>query len=171
MAAGSSRDTFDDAGLAAGAGFELKSAPGHLLRRNHQRSYELFTQRVGDVVTRQQFALLVALSQRPGASQNDLVGATGMDKSTLKEMLGRMVTRGWVERQRDPSDNRAWMMRITSEGRALVDDLIPKVAAAQRDILAPLPEADRPFFMHCLRVLLGLEDPSGGRDDRRDELA
>ena len=166
-----SDENLDTVPAEAGARFDLMSAPGHLLRRNHQRSYELFTQRVGDTLTRQQFALLVALSQRPGASQNDLVGVTGMDKSTLKEMLGRMVTRGWVERQRDPSDSRAWTMRITADGRALIDDLAPKVAAAQRDILAPLPEADRPFFMRCLRVLLGLEDGSAGRDDGRDQLA
>jgi DNA-binding MarR family transcriptional regulator len=141
------------------ASFDLLAAPGHLLRRNHQRSYELFTQRVGDIATRQQFAMLLALAQRPGCSQNELVAATGMDKSTLKEMLGRLVARGWVERRRDPNDSRAWAMSITAEGRALVEELVPKVAAAQADILAPLPEADRPFFLHCLRVLLGIEGP------------
>lgn len=138
--------------------FDLLSAPGHLLRRNHQRSYELFTQRVGDAATRQQFALMLALAQRTGCSQNELVAATGMDKSTLKEMLGRLVARGWIERRRDPNDSRAWTMRITDEGRATVAELVPKVAAAQDDILEPLPVADRPFFLRCLRVLLGMED-------------
>lgn len=138
-------------------GFDLLSAPGHLLRRNHQRSYELFTARVGDVLTRQQFALLVTLTQRPGSSQNELVAATGMDKSTLREMLGRMVARGWVERERDPDDSRAWTMRATAAGHSLVEELAPKVQAAQRDILAPLPTEDRAFFMKCLRILVGLE--------------
>lgn len=137
--------------------FDLLSAPGHLLRRNHQRSYELFTARVGDAVTRQQFALLLALAQRPGSSQNDLVGATGMDKSTLKELIGRLVGRGWVERGRDAADSRAWTMVVTSSGRALLDELLPRVAAAQRDILEPLAEADRAIFMRCLRVLIGLK--------------
>jgi DNA-binding MarR family transcriptional regulator len=139
------------------ASFDLLSAPGHLLRRNHQRSYELFTQFVGEAATRQQFALLVTLAQKPGSSQNELVASTGMDKSTLKEMLGRMVARGWVERTRDPTDSRAWTMRVLPEGRALLEQLVAKVAAAQREILAPLPEKDRPFFMHCLRVLAGID--------------
>lgn len=147
------------------ASFDLLAAPGHLLRRNHQRSYELYTQRVGDGPTRQQFALMLALAQRPGCSQNELVAATGMDKSTLKEMLGRLVARGWVERRRDPSDSRAWTMRITDDGRSVVEDLIPKVAAAQADILAPLPEADRPFFLHCLRVLLGSGTVADGKGE------
>ena len=43
------------------SGLRLLETPGHLLRRNHQRSYEIFTELVGDDVTRQQMALLVAL--------------------------------------------------------------------------------------------------------------
>ncbi len=143
------------------AAFDLHTAPGHLLRRNHQRSYELFSARVGDVMTRQQFALLLTLAQRSGSSQNELVGATGMDKSTLKEMLGRLVLRGWVERERAPADNRAWTMRVTPAGRALLAELVARVAAAQRDILAPLAEADRPVFIRCLQTLLGIGAPMG----------
>jgi DNA-binding MarR family transcriptional regulator len=137
--------------------FDLLRAPGHLLRRNHQRSYELFAQRVGDGVTRQQAALLIALSQRPGASQNDLVGETGMDKSTLKELLGRMAERGLVERLRHPADSRAWALHLTPAGLRVLAEVMPLVEAAQRDILAPLPEAQRPVFVRMLRVLAGLE--------------
>jgi DNA-binding MarR family transcriptional regulator len=140
--------------------FNLLDAPGHLLRRNHQRSYEIFARHVGDDVTRQQIALLIALAKKPGASQRELVEETGIDKSTLKEMLGRMVTRGWVTRERDPQDSRAWTMRITPCGEMLLAERINAVAAAQREILAPLPVADRDFFVRCLRVLIGHEEPA-----------
>ncbi len=139
------------------ASFDLLHAPGHLLRRNHQRSYELFTRRVGDGMTRQQAALLIALSQLPGATQNDLVAETGMDKSTLKELIGRMVSRGLVERLRHPADSRAWALHLTPAGLRLLTEVLPKVEAAQQDILAPLPEAQRPEFVRMLRVLAGLE--------------
>lgn len=137
--------------------FQLMEAPGHLLRRNHQRSYELFTQMVGSDVTRQQIALLIALSQKPGASQNELVGLTGFDKSTLKEMLGRLVAKGWVDRDRDPEDSRAWKMHVTTAGRALLDERMDKVRAVQAEILAPLPEDLRPLFLRCLQILIGAE--------------
>lgn len=140
------------------AHFDLLSAPGHLLRRNHQRSFEIFQKHVGDGITRQQFALLLALSQRPGASQKDLVAATGIDKSTLKEMLGRMVPRQWVARERDPNDSRAWTIQITEDGQRILTDYIDKAEAAQREILAPLAPADRALFMHFLRTLLGKEE-------------
>lgn len=137
--------------------FRLLDAPGHLLRRNHQRSYEIFARLVGDDVTRQQIALLIALSQHPNASQNDVVQATGFDKSTLKEMLGRLVARGWVLRERDPKDQRAWRMNVSDAGWAVLEQRFDAVAAAQEEILQPLPETLRPLFIRCLRILIGLE--------------
>jgi DNA-binding MarR family transcriptional regulator len=134
--------------------FDLLSAPGHLLRRNHQRSVDIFARNVGADVTRQQIGTLIALEKHPGASQRDLVEETGIDKSTLKEMLNRMVARGWVARKRDARDSRAWTMSLTDEGRALLLDRIDKVEAAQHEILEPLSEADRETFMRCMRVLL-----------------
>jgi DNA-binding MarR family transcriptional regulator len=136
--------------------FALLSAPGHLLRRNHQRSVDIFTRHVGTDVTRQQIGTLIALEKNPGASQRELVEATGIDKSTLKEMLGRMVKRGWVRRERDPNDSRAWTMHLTAEGLGLLIDRIDKVEASQKEILAPLPEQDRAIFLRYLRELTGL---------------
>jgi DNA-binding MarR family transcriptional regulator len=137
--------------------FNLLDAPGHLLRRNHQRSYDIFTRHVGDDVTRQQIALLIALTKQPGSSQRDLVDATGIDKSTLKEMIGRMIARGWIERSKDPNDSRAWTMRITPEGEVMLSERIAAVAAAQREIVAPLPESYRDIFIKSLRILVGID--------------
>lgn len=141
--------------------FSLLEAPGHLLRRNHQRSYEIFVRIVGEDVTRQQIALLVALAKHQGASQSDLVEATSIDKSTMKEMIGRMVSRGWVERERDPQDNRAWVLKITEEGLALLAEKLPRVEEVQRQIIAPLSPADRETFLRCLRILAGIDGGHG----------
>lgn len=147
----------DDRNTDIVAPFDLMAAPGHLLRRNHQRSYEIFTELVGSDVTRQQIALLIALREAPGASQNELVQLTGFDKSTLKEMIGRMVAKLWVDRERDPQDSRAWKMHITPAGDSLLQERIDKVRAVQEQILAPLPTELRPVFLRCLRILIGIE--------------
>ena len=75
--------------------FALRDAPGHLLRRCHQRSEELFTEAVGrDGPTRQQIALLVTVCQHLDASQARLVSLTGIDKNTLTQMIARLADRG-----------------------------------------------------------------------------
>ncbi len=146
------------------ARFELLAAPGHLLRRNHQRSFDIFSRHVGNDLTRQQFALMLALGQRPGASQRDLVEATGIDKSTLKEMLGRLVTRGWVKRDRDPRDSRAWTMELTGEGTSLLLDNVAKVQSAQREIMAPLSDDEQATLLALLRKLLGRSEDGAASD-------
>jgi DNA-binding MarR family transcriptional regulator len=82
---------------------------------------------------------------------------TGMDKSTLKELLGRMAARGLVERLRDPADSRAWRLHPTSHGRRVLTEVLPHIESAQRDILAPLPPSHRALFLRMLRILAGLE--------------
>lgn len=141
------------------AAFDLLDMPGHLLRRNHQRSYEIFARHVGDDVTRQQIALMIALAKNPGSSQRELVEVTAIDKSTLKEMLGRMVERGWVTRERDPLDNRAWTMCITPQGERLLMDRLEAVRLAQEEILAPLPETFKATFLRSLRILIDQDSP------------
>lgn len=160
---GSANRSEETAATAAIEHFVLTNAPGHLLRRNHQRSYEIFSQHVGDDVTRQQMSVLIVLAQSAGASQNDLVAKTAIDKSTMKEMLGRMIARGWVRRERHPHDSRAWAMSITQDGIAMLDQRLPLVVAAQAEILAPLSPALQPVFLRCLRIMAGLEqgEPSG----------
>lgn len=145
--------------IAAAEGLDLLKGAGHLLRRNHQRAFDLFVKIVGADITRQQFVLLFTLKCYPDVSQKRLVDLTGFDKATLAEMLGRLVAKGWITRERDPADRRAWIMRITSEGQAKIDEHMEKVMAVQEEILAPLPPHLRPVLIECLRLMLGLENP------------
>lgn len=124
------------------------------MRRNDQRATEIFQKHVGSSLTRQQFALLVALREKGGAAQKDLVDFTGIDKSTTKEMLGRMVARGWVERQRCADDRRAWTMSLTPEGVRVLSENKHKATLAQSEILKPLTPEQRRTFIAYLRLLL-----------------
>ncbi len=136
----------------------LLDAPGHLLRRAHQYSYEVFTRFVGaDGPTRQQFALLLSILQRPATSQSRLSEITGIDRNTIAEMLVRLVEKGLVKRRRSALDSRAYELTVTAAGVRLLERITPLVSAAQAEMLATLPEALRPTFLMCLRQLIGVE--------------
>lgn len=155
--------------------FRLEDAPGHLLRRNHQRSYDIFTELVGsDGPTRQQVALMVALRRQPGATQNQLAAATSIDRNTLSEMLRRMVDRGLIDRRRAALDSRAYELVLTPAGNDLLAAVMPAVAETQRRILEPLPPHLRPVFLHCLKLLAGIEHddahPSGSPIDSQAHI-
>jgi DNA-binding MarR family transcriptional regulator len=137
--------------------FILTDAPGHLLRRCHQRSEELFTAAVGkDGPTRQQIAVMITVCQQPGATQTELVARTGIDKNTLAQMINRLVARGLLERKRSPSDTRANTITATAATHRLLNEVMPAVLEVQRQILEPLPKELRPVFRYCLQLVAGL---------------
>jgi DNA-binding MarR family transcriptional regulator len=140
--------------------FTLGEAPGHLLRRCHQRSEELFTEAVGtDGPTRQQVALLLTVCQNPELSQAELAGLTGIDKNTLTHMISRLLGRGLLERRRASDDGRSNAISATPAAVRLLEEVLPRVRRVQEQILEPVPEALRPIFQQCLRLVAGLDTP------------
>ena len=75
--------------------FELSESPGHLLHRAQQFAAERFAKSMaGAKLTQRQFAVLHATAKKEGLTQTDLVKATGIDRSTLAELVARMVKNG-----------------------------------------------------------------------------
>jgi DNA-binding MarR family transcriptional regulator len=134
--------------------YPLGDAPGHLLRRCQQRAVEIFMEEIGPArLTPRQFALLLTLAQRPGLTQTELVEKTGIDRSTVGDMIDRLVRRGLVRRRRSGRDQRANTLAILPAGTAALRDALPAVERAQLRILAPLPPAMRNTFIAALRLM------------------
>lgn len=71
-------------------------------------------------LTPRQLLALEFVSKNDGCSQTDIVDGTGIDRSTLADLVRRLVKTGLVARRRDRNDARAYVLRITDEGsRAL----------------------------------------------------
>ena len=152
--------------------YRLVKAPGHLIRRCQQRHLDLYTAEVGEGgPTPRQFAVLLTIFQNPGLSQTALSERTGIDRSTIADMLNRLHRRGLIERRRPANDGRVRLLRITEAGVAHLEAAVPGVDRAQERILETLPPADRPVAMRCLRLLAGLpaEVPDDGEDAGQPE--
>ena len=137
-------------------GIDLLDAPGHLLRRCHQRSHEIFNDLTdGFDLTRQQFALLHVLTQHPGASVQELANRTGIDRNTLSGIVQRLREKGRVTVQRSAVDARAQQLAITAEGIALVEAIEPAIHRVSDAILAPLAPDERAELMRLMRKMIG----------------
>ncbi len=136
---------------------DLRRTPGHLLRRAQQRAVDLFIQAVGENGLRPpQFAALVTVYQNPGLNQTHLVDKTGIDRSTVADMIDRMVARGYIERRRDSGDQRVNTLWITDAGIAALEACVDAVLAVQDAILAPVPPEKRAALMEALALLADL---------------
>jgi MarR family transcriptional regulator, temperature-dependent positive regulator of motility len=132
----------------------LERSPSHLLHRALQLALDVYADEAGDIgLTQRQYAVLAAVAANEGLTQTDLVRATGIDRSTLADMIARMIAKGHLARERSATDGRANTVSLTVEGRAILDAAEPKVAAADRRILAHLAANKRDSFLGVLRDL------------------
>jgi MarR family transcriptional regulator, temperature-dependent positive regulator of motility len=132
----------------------LDASPSHLLHRVLQLALDIYAGETGaGAITQRQFAVLTAVSRNEGLTQTDLVKATGIDRSTLADMVARMIAKGLLERERSSVDARANTVRLTEQGRAELEGARPKVEAADRRILALLPQGKRDSFLNVLRAM------------------
>ena len=118
-------------------------------------------------MTPRQFALLVTVYQRPGLTQTDLVGVTGIDRSTVGDMLDRLVRRGLIKRKRSGKDQRANTLHILPPGIEMLRGAISHVDRVQARILEPVPSDLRAALIGALKLMAGLADR--GLSSRQEE--
>jgi len=133
--------------------YSLKNSPGHLLRRAQQYAHDLYAQEVGSSgPTPRQYEVLHVVARNEGLSQTDLVRHTGINRSTLADMIARMMKKGLLSRKRTKEDARANAVSITASGKRMLKSADSRVAKAERSALSVLPKTQQAGFMKALRA-------------------
>lgn len=148
--------------------FRLANSASHLLHRAEQLAADRFAQLVGETLTLRQFAVLAAVSEQPGLSQSDLVRATGIDRSTLADLMNRLVKRDLVDRKESPSDGRAYSVSLTLTGASTLKNATQHARAADAAILDLLPRAKRRSFLGTLTKLSKLAEEAAEKAEKQE---
>lgn len=137
----------------------LGGSPSHLMHRALQLALDIYSEETGpDGLTQRQFAVLEAVSMKSGLTQTDLVRATGIDRSTLADLVARMTAKGLLEREKSTLDARAKAVRLSPAGQAALDAARPLVETADKRIMALLPKGKRDAFLDLLAGLASEAD-------------
>lgn len=140
-------------------GGALAGSPSHLIHRALQLALDIYAEETGpDGLTQRQFAVLEAVSHKAGLTQTDLVRATGIDRSTLADLVARMTTKGLLDREKSAIDARAKAVRLSTAGEAALEAARPRVEAADKRIMGLLPKGKRDGFLELLGELAGEAD-------------
>lgn len=83
-----------------------------------------------------------------------LAAATMVSGAAITSRVDRLVHRGLVDREVDPSNRRAVLVSLTDAGGALVDDLLEEHVANEERLLAALDPDEREQLAGLLRRLL-----------------
>ena len=140
-------------GEQRGAG--LGGSLTHLLHRACQVADSVFNEEAGKTgLTTRQFAVLVAVGRNRDISQTGLVQVTGIDRSTVAEIVKRLLRRGVIKRKRTRLDARAYAVRLTDEGQALLLEAEPAARRAEERLLAAFRGQDVPGLTQALSQLV-----------------
>ncbi len=151
---------------AAAGRYVLASSASHLLHRAEQLAAECFAELSNNELTLRQFAVLAAIAGEPGLSQTALVGVTGIDRSTLADMMSRMEERGLVTRTASATDARALSIQLSQEGAAILRGMDKNARAADAAVLDLLTKPKRRAFLATLIKLAKLADERAARLER-----
>jgi MarR family transcriptional regulator, lower aerobic nicotinate degradation pathway regulator len=105
--------------------FDIENSLGFLLAKSYQRAYALFKAPLEKYsLTPKQFSLLAFLWKQDGLSQVELSDQCQIDRTTIGGLIDRLQKQGYVRREPNPEDRRAFQIHLTDQGRALEEELL-----------------------------------------------
>jgi DNA-binding MarR family transcriptional regulator len=87
--------------------------------------------------------------------------SVGISKATLTGVTNTLISRGLVTRIPGVVDRRLVELELTPAGRRLMTDLFPKFNAAEAELVAQVPTADREVLTRALRQIVTTAESLG----------
>ncbi|HEU5138650.1 MAG TPA: MarR family transcriptional regulator [Bacillales bacterium] len=104
-------------------------------------------------ITPEQWTILRFLGERDGITQKELSEASGKDQPTVTRILNIMDRKGWIRRHSNSGDRRSFLIRLTMEGRILLDELQPVVEETFSAVLDGISSEDLEMLKRVLRQM------------------
>jgi DNA-binding MarR family transcriptional regulator len=135
------------------AAYRVEDQIGFMLRVAMQRHTAIFMSNMVDDLTQTQFAALAKLLEVGPCTQNHLGRRICLDPATVKGVVDRLRSRGFVEIVKDPGDRRRHAVVLTDAGRRVIS---AGVEAADRITVltqAPLTATEQRTMLRLLKKL------------------
>jgi DNA-binding MarR family transcriptional regulator len=132
----------------------------HVLHRAGQCADELFQKEIGDAdLTPRQLAVLTTVGENEGLSQTGIVERTGIDRSTLADIVRRLSKKGLLQRRRTKDDARAYAVKLTDDGEKLLRRVGPLAKKVDQRIMQAMG-GGKDDILDRLQVMIGKLQPS-----------
>jgi DNA-binding MarR family transcriptional regulator len=98
-----------------------------------------------------EYTVLALIREHPGVSPGQLADALAVTPPNITAWLGRLETRGFLDRSTSPTDRRAWVLRLTPAGERASADATRRLVAAEHEALAGLSPGELAMLGELLR--------------------
>jgi MarR family transcriptional regulator, organic hydroperoxide resistance regulator len=125
-----------------------------MMRRAREYSKLVFAEQGFDISI-DQWVILKRISEEEGISQVDLANATYKDPASVTRILDILGNKGWAERQADENSRRAYKIFLTTDGRNLVEKMLPIVQSIREKGIENLTAKEIETTKKVLRKMYG----------------
>jgi DNA-binding MarR family transcriptional regulator len=114
--------------------------------------YGWIEQRYG--LMRPEYVVLYALYLRDGIAAKDVCASAGFPKNTISRAIQKLLRRRLIRRAADARDRRSFVLRLTCEGRRILDETVPPMVAHEKCMLSALSRDEQRVLSSLLAKLV-----------------
>lgn len=134
--------------------FQTDSA-GYLMNRIARQFAQLLGERLRPLgLMPAQFPILLALWQRDGQSQHELVAGANLRQATIANTLARMERDGLIRRVPNPADARSRLITLTERSRQLQEAATDIALGINQEALSALDDTEREHFVEAMQRIV-----------------
>jgi DNA-binding MarR family transcriptional regulator len=116
---------------------------------------QLLWQRASELdLTYAQSQVLFHVAEHPGCHMGDVAKAFGVTLPAVTHIIDRLEQKQFVVRGDHPGDRRVYLLEVTPQGRALVDELHTMQLRGVEVVLARMSADDRSQVVRSLEALV-----------------
>lgn len=139
--------------------FRHADALGFLARRLNALASAIFFSESGQgELTTMQMGILLTVHKAELISLRELSRTIHVDRSTLQEVVNRLVRRGLIDRRRPATDRRSHELWLTTEGFELLRTHLGAMERIQSRLLEAVDPADAEIAVQVLQTILARHD-------------
>jgi len=98
-----------------------------------------------------QFLVMLILDHTDDAHQETVSHELHLDKATITRAVNKLMKQGYVTREVDPTDKRAYVLKITKKGRKLVPEIRKVLDQTSRIFLAGFTTQEKAIALDLLK--------------------
>lgn len=94
--------------------------------------------------------ILAVISANPGINQGSVGRLLGIKRANMVSLINELIDAGMVERDVDPSDRRAFTLKVSKRGAASLKDALARIELHERQLLAGFTEEESRILLDLL---------------------
>jgi DNA-binding MarR family transcriptional regulator len=132
----------------------LAELPGYVLRRAANAMMAELAGRLGTIDLKiSDASVLLLIAGRSDMTSSEIGKVIDIQRANMVPLLNRLEAAGLIARQ--PLDRKSQAIVLTPAGQTRLGEVQSITHQFETDLLARIPDADRPHFMPALRALIG----------------